>query len=164
MSKRLLLSLLLILALALVACGGDDATEEPEETTAEETTTEEEMADEEEMAEEEMAAVDELTIFWEEVDLQAHMGSSLCVHAERRPPGLHVRAEPQRMNPSVVELIILESIDRCREVRLILGLWGHRCRRFEPRLRRTGSLGLAVLPLIEVNGEAPPFANVLGMG
>jgi len=69
MSKRILLSLLLILALALVACGGDE--EEPVEEAA---PAEEEAAVEEEAAEpapeeEEMApAVSELTILWAQWD------------------------------------------------------------------------------------------------
>jgi multiple sugar transport system substrate-binding protein len=90
MSKKILLSFLLILALALVACGGaapateapaaeEPAAEEPaaeEEMAEEEPTAEEEMAEEEPAAEEEMAeepaaeapAVDELTILWAQWD------------------------------------------------------------------------------------------------
>jgi multiple sugar transport system substrate-binding protein len=70
MSKRLFISILLIIALALVACGGDE--EEPTEEPAveeEAAPVEEEAApvEEEEMAEE-MAAVDELTILWAQWD------------------------------------------------------------------------------------------------
>jgi multiple sugar transport system substrate-binding protein len=62
MNKRLFLSLLLILALALVACGGDE--EEAEEPAAEEETAAEEPA--EEMAEE--PAVSEINILWAQWD------------------------------------------------------------------------------------------------
>ena len=64
MYKKLFLTLLLILALTLVACGGDDEDEPADETAAEETAAEEEVA-EEEMAEE--PAVSELNILWAQV-------------------------------------------------------------------------------------------------
>ncbi|GMQ78805.1 MAG: extracellular solute-binding protein [Anaerolineae bacterium] len=71
MSKRLFISILLIMALALVACGGAD--EEPEEVEApveeEAAPVEEEAAPaEEEEPAEEVAAVDELTILWAQWD------------------------------------------------------------------------------------------------
>jgi multiple sugar transport system substrate-binding protein len=70
MSKKLLLTLLLIMAMALVACGGTDEEPVEEEAPAEEEAApaEEEAAEEEEMEEEEMAAVDELTILWAQWD------------------------------------------------------------------------------------------------
>ncbi|MGB3715909.1 MAG: extracellular solute-binding protein [Candidatus Promineifilaceae bacterium] len=64
MYKKLFLTLLLILALALVACGGDD--EEPTEESAAEETAAEETAAEEEVAEE--MAVSELNILWAQWD------------------------------------------------------------------------------------------------
>jgi multiple sugar transport system substrate-binding protein len=72
MSKKLLLSLLLIVALALVACGGAEPTEEPavEEPVAEEPVAEEpaveEPAAEEPAAEE--PAVSEINILWAQWD------------------------------------------------------------------------------------------------
>lgn len=62
MSKRLLVLLLLIVAMALVACGGDEATEEPatEEPVAEAPAAEEPAAEE--------MAVDEITILWAQWD------------------------------------------------------------------------------------------------
>ena len=67
MSKKLLLSLLLIVALALVACGGAEPTEEPvvEEPAAEEPAAEEPAA-EEPAAEE--PAVSEINILWAQWD------------------------------------------------------------------------------------------------
>jgi multiple sugar transport system substrate-binding protein len=67
MSKKLLLTLLLIMAMALVACGGTDEepTEEPAQAEEEAAPAEEE---EEAPAEEETAAVDELTILWAQWD------------------------------------------------------------------------------------------------
>ena len=64
MSKRLFISILLIIALALVACGGEE--DEPvEEEVVEEAPAEEEAVEE---PAEEVAAIDELTILWAQWD------------------------------------------------------------------------------------------------
>ena len=70
MSKRLFISILLIMALALVACGGDEEEPTAEPAVEEEAAPVEEEAApaEEEEPAEEMAAVDEITILWAQWD------------------------------------------------------------------------------------------------
>jgi len=96
MSKKILLSFLLILALALVACGGSDPTAEPaaEEPAAEEPAAEEPAAEEpaEEPAEE--MAVDELTILWAQWDPADYLQEVGNLYEEETGIKVNVLQEP----------------------------------------------------------------------